>query len=162
MLFVSIRVHSWFYYYPFRVHSWFPLLNGRAAESPCGRAQARHPRTTLSLDGSPLQSVHALPSAFFSLLPTYIHISCGDGFDSVVGLQQHDSRVGVSHDGAGELSRWRIDSDDSICQGIVFSPFGQECRQAFGVLPSVIDFLELIAEDCQESFAGGLPSCLPP
>ena len=92
--------------------------------------------------GAPTRANHALLSPFFSLLSTYIHIPCGDGFDSVVGLQQHDSRVGVSHDGAGELSRWRIDSDDSICQGIVFSPFGQECRQAFRVLPSVIDFLE--------------------
>ena len=51
-------------------------LNGRAAESPCGRAHARHPRTTFSpllpppYFGSPLQSVHALSSPFFSLLPT--------------------------------------------------------------------------------------------
>ena len=54
----------------------FSLLNGRVAEPPRGRAHARHPRTTLYLllpspyFGSPLQSVHALPSPFFSLLTT--------------------------------------------------------------------------------------------
>ena len=57
------------------------LLRGRVAEPPRGRAQARHPRTTLYLllpspyFGSPLQSVHALPSPFFSLLPTFVSIS---------------------------------------------------------------------------------------
>ena len=53
--FVSLRVHSWFYYSPFRAFRAFrgsTLLNGRVAELPRGRAHARHPRTT-----------------FFSLLP---------------------------------------------------------------------------------------------
>ncbi len=46
----------------------------RAAESPCGRAQARQPRTAFSsllptfYFGSPLQSDHALPSPPYSLL----------------------------------------------------------------------------------------------
>ena len=54
----------------------FSLLKGRVAEPPCRRAHARHPRTTLYLllsfpyCGSPLHSGHALPSPFFSLLPT--------------------------------------------------------------------------------------------
>ncbi len=54
----------------------FSLLKGRVVEPPRGRAHARHPRTTFSFllpspfFGSPLQSVHALPSPFFSLLPT--------------------------------------------------------------------------------------------
>ena len=70
--------------------SWFPpsllLLNGRAAEPPCRRAQARHPRTTFSFllpspyFGSPLQSDHALPSPFFSLLPTFVSISGSNCF----------------------------------------------------------------------------------
>ena len=50
------------------------LLRGRVAEPPRGRAHARHPRTVLfslfpsPYCGSPLQSVQALPSTFFSLL----------------------------------------------------------------------------------------------
>ena len=54
----------------------FSLLKGRVAKPPRGRAHAHHPRTTFSFllpspfFGSPLQSVHALPSPFFSLLPT--------------------------------------------------------------------------------------------
>ena len=55
-LFVSIRVHScpfvvllfppFVYFVCFVVHS---LLNERTAQLPCGRAQARHPRTTFYL-----------------------------------------------------------------------------------------------------------------
>ena len=54
-----------------------PLLRGRVAEPERGRARARHPRTALSpllpppFFGSPLQSVHALPSLLFSLLLTF-------------------------------------------------------------------------------------------
>ena len=53
------------------------LLKGRTAESPRGRARARHPRTALSpllpppFFVSPLQNVHALLSPLFSLLPTF-------------------------------------------------------------------------------------------
>ena len=64
--------------------SWSPpsllLLRGRVAEPPRGRAQARHPRTTFSFllpspyFGSPLHSDHALPSPFFSLLPSSVSI----------------------------------------------------------------------------------------
>ena len=52
------------------------LLKGRVAESPRGRARARHPRTALSpllpppYFVSPLHSVHALPSSPSSLLST--------------------------------------------------------------------------------------------
>ena len=62
------------------------LLRGRVAEPPRGRAQARHPRTTFSFllpspyFGSPLQSDHALPSPFFSLLPTFVSISGSNCF----------------------------------------------------------------------------------
>ena len=58
----------------------FSLLKGHVAESPRGRARARHPRPPpfsllpspyfLFPDGSPLHSVHALPSPPSSLLPT--------------------------------------------------------------------------------------------
>ena len=54
----------------------FSLLNGRVAKPPRGRAHAHHPRTTFSFllptpySGCPLHSGHALPSPFFSLLPT--------------------------------------------------------------------------------------------
>ena len=102
----DIRAHSWFNnpLLSFRVHScpfvvlsfscpFVPirgslLLNGRAAEPPRGRAQARHPRTTFSFllpspyFGSPLHSDHALPSPFFSLLPSFVSIRVHSWFNN--------------------------------------------------------------------------------
>ena len=49
MIFVSIRVYSWFYYFPFRAF------------------RGSQPQWT----GAPTRAIHALPSPFFSLLPTF-------------------------------------------------------------------------------------------
>ena len=74
-----ISYFSWF-------HPSLLLLNERVAEPPRGRAHARHPSTTLYLllpspyFGSPLHSDHALPSPFFSLLPTFVSISGSNCF----------------------------------------------------------------------------------
>ena len=73
-LFSMKNWHSW----PIRVHSWFSLLKWTHGGS-AARARPRAPSTHYLLlpppcflpDGSPLHSVHALPSPPSSLFPTF-------------------------------------------------------------------------------------------